>query len=90
MRVDDLAGDAEAEIGLVPRPHHADEFAARILGWKATRCDLHRALGGRVAEVGALVASGEQREDGDERRSGGNLDEARDPGMHGGAPSLDL
>ena len=25
---DDLAGDAEAEIGLVARPHHADEFAA--------------------------------------------------------------
>ena len=27
---DDLAGDAEAEIGLVARPHHADEFAAGV------------------------------------------------------------
>ena len=65
---DDLAGDAEAEIGLVARPHHADEFAAAV-SWfsNATRCTLHRALGlGGGRGIG--LAAGEQEQRGKSER----------------------
>ena len=52
---DDLAGDAEAEIGLVARAHHADEFARRILVLEGDALHLHRAL--RPGGAGAVSAS---------------------------------
>ena len=39
---DDLAGDAEAEIGLIARPHHADEFARGVFVFKGDALHLHR------------------------------------------------
>ena len=81
---DDLARDAEAEIGFVPRPHYTDEFASRILVCKIDPLHLHRALGHDGSGDGALVAAGEQREGGDDAQGRGNLDEARDPRIHGG------
>ena len=61
---DDLAGDAEAEIGLVARPHHADEFARGILVFERDALHLHRALAldrGR----GRGLAAGEQQHHGE-------------------------
>ena len=61
MRRDDLAGNAEAEIGLVAGAHHADEFAAAFSFAKATRCTCTgRSLFGRGGRVG--VAAGEQQQ----------------------------
>ena len=61
---DDLAGDAEAEIGLVPRPHHADEFARGIFIFERDALHLHRAFAldrGR----GRGLAAGEQQHRGE-------------------------
>ena len=43
---DDLAGHPEAEIGFVARPHHADEFADRILPLERHPAHLHRPFAG--------------------------------------------
>ena len=63
---DDLAGDAEAEIGLVARPHHADEFARGVVALERHALHLHRALGPRRRR-GIGLAAGEQ----EQRRSAG-------------------
>jgi hypothetical protein len=42
---DDLAGHAEAEIGLAARPHHPDELMARVARLEGHPLDLDRALG---------------------------------------------
>jgi hypothetical protein len=81
---DDLARDAEAEIGFVPRPHHTDEFASRILVCEVDPLHLHGTLELGGGGGGSLVAGGEQREGGDDAQGGGNLDEARDPRIHVG------
>ena len=51
---DDLAGDAEAEIGLVARAHHADEFARGVLVLEGDALHLHRAF---ALGAGAVLAS---------------------------------
>ena len=61
---DDLAGDAEAEIGFMPRPHHADEFARGVFAFEGDALHLHRALAldrGR----GRGLAAGEQQHHGE-------------------------
>jgi hypothetical protein len=79
----DLAGDAEAEIGLVAGPHHADELAARVVGPERDLLHLNRALQLRDRRDRLVLARGKQRQEGHggERFQGG-----RDRRGHGGIP----
>ena len=52
---DDLAGDAEAEIGLVARAHDADEFALGVRVLEGDPLHLHRTLD--LMGAGAVLAS---------------------------------
>ena len=56
-RVDDLAGDAEPEIGLVAGAHDADEFARRGAGLERDPLHLHRTLRLRAGAVSAWQAA---------------------------------
>ena len=62
--LDDFTGDAEAEVGLVTRPHHADEFAGGVslLEGDALNLDRTLALGGWR---GVGVAAREQEQCGE-------------------------
>src|SRR5262249_36542839 len=42
--IGECARDAETEIGFVPRRHHTDEFASRILVCEVDPLHLHRTL----------------------------------------------
>ena len=64
---DDLAGDAEAEIGLVARPHDADEFARGLSVLERDALHLDRALrprcrGGNGLAPGQQDCGGKQGE----------------------------
>ena len=60
---DDLAADAEAEIGLVARAHHADEFAAAVLVLEGDALHLDRALAlRRGRRIGVAAGSSSRAE----------------------------
>src|SRR5205823_1349873 len=82
----DLAGDTKAEVSLVARPHHTDEFARGILLAECNALHLHWALGLGGGRCSRLLACGEQRKQGDEG-------EGAERGVlraHGGFPFTDL
>ena len=81
---DHLAGDPEAQIGLMARPHHTHELAARIRRLERDPLHLHRALGPGGGGGRLLAAGGQQRQ----QRDGGERAQLADGGNHGGAPSL--
>jgi len=61
----DLAGDAEAEIGLVTRAHDADEFAARVFRLECDPLHLHRTLGPSDGGDCLSLAGRKQRQQGE-------------------------
>jgi hypothetical protein len=70
--LDDFTGDAEAEVGLVARPHHADEFAGGVslLEGDALNLDRTLALGGWRG-VGVAAREQEQRGEGENAMESG-------------------
>ncbi len=81
--VGDLAGDAEAEIGLVAGAHDADEFPARVVRPERDLLHLHRALRLGDRRDRLVLARRKQRQEryGSQRFQGG-----RDRRGHGGIP----
>ena len=68
---DDLAGDTEAEIGLVTRPHYAHEIPRAIRGLEADALDLDGALGlGRRRRIGFAAGKNEERGERGKRTNG--------------------
>jgi hypothetical protein len=65
---DDLAGDTEAEVGFVARPHHAHEFPRAIHILEADALDLHGTLGlKRRRRIGFAAGEREQRGESEKR-----------------------
>jgi len=69
----DLAGDAEAEVGLVAGAHDADEFAAGIVRLEGDALHLHGTLRHGGGRIGLVLTGGEQRKESDG-------DQGSDPG----------
>ena len=74
---DDLAADAEPEIGLVAGAHDADELAGHGAGLERDPLHLHRALrlrrGRGLRLAGGEQQSGARRQRSDERQAAGTL-----------------
>jgi hypothetical protein len=82
--LDDLAGNAEAEIGLITRPHHADEFARRVFVLEADPLHLHGALAFRRGRrIGIAAREQQQCRKGGERSGDFPMRE-----RHGTAPVI--
>src|SRR2546430_1850642 len=70
--LDDFTGDAEAEVGLVARSHHADEFADGVSLLEGDALNLDRALALRGwCGVGVTAREQEQRGEGENAMEAG-------------------
>src|SRR5262249_16681082 len=80
--LDDLAGDPEAEVGLVACAHDADEVARRAVTAEVHALDLHQTFRPGDGRDGSVLAGGKQ---GCEGQDGDDVEPERAHGQHSSA-----